>query len=233
MTSLLEQFGRAFASSLPLAAAAALAWGALSVLLSPCHLASIPLVVGYLTGEGAPPPFRRALPLSSLFATGILASIAAVGAATALAGRMVGDVGPAGNYILAGVFFLVGLNLIGLVPLPALLAPPAGARRRGPIGALALGLVLGTALGPCSFAFMAPLLGIAFRASAVRPAYGALLLALYGVGHVAVIAIGGASADLVQRFVAWSGTSRAPTVLRRVSGAVVLAGGAYFLFSAS
>ena len=126
----------------------------------------------------------------------------------------------------------MGLNLLGIVPLPALLAPPAGGRRRGPRGALALGLVFGAALGPCSFAFMAPLLALAFRAAAARPAYGVLLLALYGLGHAAVVAFGGASADLVQRFLVWTGTSRAPALLRRASGAAVVAGGIYFLYTA-
>jgi cytochrome c-type biogenesis protein len=35
-----------------IALSAALAWGVLSVVLSPCHLASIPLIVGFIDGQG-------------------------------------------------------------------------------------------------------------------------------------------------------------------------------------
>ncbi len=42
---------------------ASLAWGILSILLSPCHLASIPLIVGFIGGQGPMPP-RRAFQIS-------------------------------------------------------------------------------------------------------------------------------------------------------------------------
>ena len=72
----------------------------------------------------------------------------------------------------------------------ALAAPPARSGHRGATGALLLGLVFGVALGPCTFAFMAPLLGIAFHASGTGgAARGVLLVALYGLGHAAAIAL--------------------------------------------
>ena len=71
---------------------AALVWGVLSILLSPCHLASIPLIVGFIDQQGRIST-RRAFYISSLFAVGILITIAGIGAVTAAAGRMLGDVG--------------------------------------------------------------------------------------------------------------------------------------------
>ena len=35
-----------------IAIAAALAWGILSIILSPCHLVSIPLIVGFIDEQG-------------------------------------------------------------------------------------------------------------------------------------------------------------------------------------
>ncbi len=231
MGGILSAFGRAFGGSAPLAMAAALAWGVMSVLLSPCHLASIPLVVSYMGSGREAPSGRQALGISSAFALGILASIAAVGVATALAGRMLGDVGRAGNYLLAAIFLLVGLNLAGVVPLPGFLSAPTSSRRKGAAGALVLGLVFGVALGPCSFAFMAPLLGLAFRYGARATAYGALLLVLYGLGHAATIAVAGACGGLVQRYLGWTERSRAATRLRQGAGALVAAAGVYFLWT--
>lgn len=146
---------------------AAFAWGVLSIVLSPCHLASIPLIVGFLQGGRAVSP-RRAAGLSTLFAVGILLSIALIGAATAAAGRMLGDLGPWGNYAVAVVFFFFGLHLLGVLPLPDLWQPAPDQARRGPFGAFLFGLVFGIALGPCTFGFMAPVLGVTFgRASDV------------------------------------------------------------------
>lgn len=138
MVELLTAFGRAFEASAALALPAAFAWGVLSVALSPCHLSSIPLVVAYMSGGDELPTGRRAVVLAGSFAIGILASIAAVGAATAAAGRMVGDVGRGGTWALAAVFLAVGLNLIGILPLPTWSAPTGTPRQRGTGGALLL-----------------------------------------------------------------------------------------------
>lgn len=233
MVELLTAFGRAFEASAALALPAAFLWGVLSVVLSPCHLSSIPLVVAYMSGGEVLPTGRRAVVLSGSFALGILASIAVIGAVTVAAGRMAGDVGPWATYALAAVFFAVGLNLLGLLPLPSWSALPAGATRKGPGGALLLGLVFGAALGPCTFAFMAPLLGLAFRAGADQAAYGVLLVALYGLGHSVAIVGAGASAQQVQRWLSWKAGARAAVLVRRGAGLAVIAGGLYFLFTAT
>ena len=75
-----------------IALTASVAWGILSIVLSPCHLASIPLIVGFISEQGQVTA-RRAFWTSTLFAVGILITIAAIGAITAAAGRMMGDVG--------------------------------------------------------------------------------------------------------------------------------------------
>ncbi len=233
MGELLTRFGEAFAASGTVALAAAFLWGILSVALSPCHLSSVPLVVAYMSGGTELPTGRRALWLSSAFAAGILASIAVVGAVTALAGRMLGDVGRLGTWVLALVFFAVGLNLVGILPLPSFATTPAQTTRRGASGALALGLVFGAALGPCTFAFMAPLLGIAFRASGNGAlAYGVLLVVLYGVGHAAAIAIAGTSLQSVNRWLGWKAGARAVVAVKLIAGVSVMLGGAYFVWTA-
>jgi cytochrome c-type biogenesis protein len=230
---LLTAFGRAFEASAALALPAAFLWGVLSVILSPCHLSSIPLVVAWMSGGDELPSVRRAVVLSASFALGILGSIALIGAVTVAAGRMAGDVGPWATWALAAVFFAVGLNLLGLLPLPTWSSLPAGASRKGPGGALILGLVFGAALGPCTFAFMAPLLGLAFRAGAGQAAYGLLLVLLYGLGHSAAIVVAGASAQNVQRWLSWKVGARAAVLVRGSAGLAVIAGGIYFLYTAT
>ena len=209
---------------------AALGWGVLSIVLSPCHLASIPLIVGFISEQGAVTT-RRAFLTSTLFAAGILVTIAAIGIVTAAMGRMMGDVGKAGTYLVALIFFAVGLHLLGLISMPWSGPAQPGIQRKGLLAALGLGLVFGIALGPCTFAFMAPVLGVTFKAAKTAPVYAASLLLAYGIGHCAVIVAAGTSTELVQRFLDWNEKSKGVTVVKRICGALVMLAGAYLLWN--
>jgi cytochrome c-type biogenesis protein len=231
MGEVFTALGRAVEGAPALALGAALVWGILSVVLSPCHLASIPLIVGFVSGQGAT-TVRRAFALSLVFTAGILATIAAIGAVTAAAGRLIGDVGRVGNYAVAAVLFVVGLHLIGVIPMPWSAPGAAGVRRKGLLAALLLGLVFGVALGPCTFGFMAPMLAVALKAAATNAAYGALLLVVFGVGHCAVIVCAGTFTGVVQRYLSWTERSRGAAILRKVCGVLVMLGGVYLIYSA-
>src|SRR5512133_2403965 len=185
-----------------IALAAALAWGALSIVLSPCHLASIPLIVGHLARRDDP-SVRRSLLLASVFSVGILLTVAAIGLVTAAAGRMLGDVGHVAAYAVVAIFLLMGLYLMDVIPLPLDRLRPARARGSGTLGAFTLGLVFGVALGPCTFAFMAPVLGTVLAVGSRDVALGAGLLGAYGVGHCGVIVVASISVPLVQRYLEW------------------------------
>jgi len=210
---------------------AAIVWGILSILLSPCHLASIPLIVGFISEQNQVAA-RRAFWISTLFAVGILITIAIIGAITAAAGRMLGDVGRYGNYFVALIFFAVGLHLLGVIPMPWSGPGQVGMKRKGLLAAFILGLVFGIALGPCTFAYMAPMLGVTFKLSATNFLYGTLLLLAYGLGHCSVIVAAGTSTELVQRFLNWNEQSRGVTIVRCLCGVLVMLAGAYLLWSA-
>ncbi len=213
------------------ALAAALAWGVLSIVLSPCHLASIPLIVGFIQGRGESAPGRAAW-LATLFATGILLTIAIIGAVTAAVGRMMGDVGTLGNLFVAAVFILVGLALLDIVPLAWTAPQSVGMKRQGAWAAFVLGLVFGIALGPCTFAYMAPMLAVTFKVAGTAPLYGAALLAAYGVGHCLVIVLAGSSAAWTQRVLDWNTSSTTGKRIKQVCGILVIIAGFYMLWTA-
>lgn len=214
-----------------IALTAAFVWGILSILLSPCHLASIPLIVGFIGQQGRLST-RKAFVTSAAFAVGILITIGIIGAATAAAGRMMGDVGRYGNYFVAVIFFIVGLILLDVIPIPLSGPGRIGMKRRGTLAAFILGLVFGVALGPCTFAFMWPMLAVTFRVASTSPAYGTGLLLAYGLGHCSVIVLAGTCTELVQRYMDWNEKSRGTVVLRRICGVLVLLGGLYFVWRA-
>ena len=214
-----------------LALGAAIVWGVLSIILSPCHLASIPLIVGFISEQGQVTT-RRAFWTSTLFAVGILITIAAIGAITAAAGRMMGDVGRWANYFVALIFFAVGLHLLGVIPMPFSGPGQVDMKRKGFLAAFILGLVFGVALGPCTFAYMAPMLAVTFKLAKTAPLYGASLLLAYGVGHCAVIVAAGTFTELVQRFLNWNEQSKGVAVVKCICGALVLIAGLSLLWSA-
>jgi cytochrome c-type biogenesis protein len=229
--ALFTHLSRAIEGGPAVALSAALVWGILSILLSPCHLASIPLIVGFIDEQGTISA-KRAFQISLLFSLGILITIGLIGAATAMAGRMLGDVGRFGNYFVAAIFFLVGLHLLGVIPLPFTGPGQVHMKKRGRLAAFLLGLVFGVALGPCTFAYMAPMLAVTFQLAADRMAYGILLLLAYGVGHCAVIVLAGTFTEAVQHYLNWNESSRGATILKKVCGVLVILGGLWMIYTA-
>ena len=63
---------------------------------------------------------KRAFWLATSFSLGILATITVIGLVTGLLGRMLGDIGSYGNYIVAIIFFVIGLHLLEIVQIPFL-----------------------------------------------------------------------------------------------------------------
>jgi len=222
---------RAVEGTPAIAIIASLVWGILSILLSPCHLASIPLIVGFIDDQGRIST-RRAFLISSLFAIGILITIGAIGAVTAAAGRMMGDVGRYGNYFVAAIFFIVGLYLLDVIPTFWSGPGKVGMKRKGMLAAFILGLVFGIALGPCTFAYMAPMLGVTFKLAGTSLTYGIVLLTAYGLGHCSVIVLAGTSTELVQRYLNWNEKSKGTLIVKKVCGVLVLLGGVYLIYTA-
>jgi cytochrome c-type biogenesis protein len=221
----------AMSETFGIALVAALGWGVISILLSPCHLSSIPLVVGYITSQGQE-GVKRSYSLSFVFGIGILITVGMIGAITASAGRMMGDVGIWGNMIVAGVFFIVGLYLMDIISLSWAGIVPRTSFARGWKGALLLGLIFGVGLGPCTFAFMAPVLGVVFSVASTNLLHALSLIAAFAIGHCAVIIGAGGAIGTVQKYLNWTEQSKGATYLRRVAGMLVILGGVYYVYSA-
>ncbi len=228
MEELFTVLTQAMSGSFSLAMLAAAGWGIASILLSPCHLTSIPLVIGYIVREGAL-SLKRSFFLSFTFAFGILVTIAVVGLVTGALGRMLGDVGVIGNILVALVFFAVGLYLLDVLKLSWEGLAIGSGPGSGWTGALTLGLVFGLGLGPCTFAYLAPVLAVALNTATVSPAQGALLIGAFGVGHCVVIVGAGSLSHVVQKYLLWAGKSKGVLYIRRSAGVLVLLGGLYSL----
>ena len=227
MESLFTWLNHAVEATPVVAILASLAWGVASVLLSPCHLSSVPLIVGFVSQQ-APSTGRRALAIALTFSVGAFLTIVALGAVTAGLGHVLGNVGNGANYFVAAIFILLGFNLIGIYEIPWGKVD-AQTDRKGLVPALLLGLVFGLGLGPCTFAYMAPLLAASFRAAQSNVLYAGTLVLAYAVGHCAVIVAAALSASWAQRYLASRSAMRGAKVLKVASGVLLLLAGLYVL----
>ncbi len=189
--------------SVLLALMASFSWVVLSILLSPCHLSSIPLVVGYIASQGQI-SIGRTFNISIVFSLGILITIGLIGVVTAYLGRLMGDVGVYGNFIVASIFFLVGLYLLDIIKIDWNSAGLKQTKSKGLLAALILGLLFGIALGPCTFAYMAPVLGTVFQTAQTDIVLAFLFLVAFGLGHCSIITGAGTLTGQVQKYLAWT-----------------------------
>ena len=220
-------------ASLVVALGAALLWGIFSVLLSPCHLGTIPLIVGMVgsPGKGTEGRGSGAL-LSFSFAGGMLVAIAVLGVVVSAAGLAVAGLSAITNYVIAAIFLVAGLHLLGVIPLPLPSFSLRAGQRKGVVAAIGIGLIFGIGLSPCTFAFLAPILGVSFTGAATNPVRGFALLLAFGIGHCGVIGLAGSSTAFVQRYLDWNETSKALTVLKGVCGVLVLLAAGVLVYTA-
>ncbi|MFH1252460.1 MAG: cytochrome c biogenesis protein CcdA [bacterium] len=230
ITQIFEQLTNALNSNAGIALLAAFIWGVLSILLSPCHLSSIPLIIGYISKQETKSAHRSFL-ISLLFSTGILITIIAIGLLTAAFGRMLGDIGQIGNIIIAVIFIFIGLYLLEIIHFNWSLFNPTKVSLKGLKAAFILGLLFGLGVGPCTFAYMAPILGVIFSLSASRIFTAVLLLVFFTLGHCGVIIGAGTFGGWVQSYLNWSAESRTVLVLKRICGILVILAGIYMMIN--
>jgi len=202
-------------------------WGLASILLSPCHLSSIPLIIGFINGKKNESVYKAFLQ-SLFFGLGILITIAIIGIITGMMGKMLGDTGIWG-YIFLTVFFIVfGLILLDIVKMPDFNSPSlARFTKKGFLTSFLIGLIFGIGLGPCTFAFMAPMLGFVFQASANSMSYGVLLMVSFAIGHIGVIVFAGTFVEWVEKYLKWSSGSKKTLILKKICGIIVIIAGLY------
>ena len=229
ISNLLLTINEWMAGGLAIAAMGAFAWGMVSVLFSPCHLASIPLIVAYVGGQETAIHPRHAVWYAGTFTMGLFITIAVVGIACALLGRLLGDVGIWWQVLVGAVLIWVALGMLGVQACSISGSPLYRLRLRGIHGAFGLGLAYGILSGSCTFGFIAPILAIVTVQQQIIA--GSVMMILFALGHCLPIVIAGSSTAMVRRLTesnAWQG---AGIWFRRGAGVVICMLGVYFIAS--
>ncbi len=215
------------ASGTAIAAFGCFLWGIISVLFSPCHLASIPLIVSYVAGQEKTPTSRHAARYAVLFTIGLFITIALVGIICALLGRMLGEVGPYWTILVGVVLIWLALDMLGVKTYSMSTSALSRLGFRGLLGALILGLAYGILSGSCTFGFIAPILALITIQQKIVT--GILFIVLFGIGHCVPIAVAGSSAALVKRALENGPFQQATIWLQRLAGTVIGVFGIYFI----
>jgi len=204
-------------------------WGMVSVLFSPCHLASIPLIVAYVAGQETAVNPRQAGWYAGVFTLGLFITIACIGIVCALLGRMLGDVGLWWQVLVGGVLIWVSLGMLGV---EACSMPDSWLYRlnlRGLRGALGLGLAYGVLSGSCTFGFVAPILAIVTVQQKIIT--GSVMMILFAIGHCLPIVIAGSFSALAREITENSAWQGAGLWFRKSAGVVIGMLGLYFILN--
>jgi cytochrome c-type biogenesis protein len=210
-----------------LAALGCFLWGMVSVLFSPCHLASIPLIVAYVAGQDQTLKPRQAANYAILFTVGLFITIAVIGILCALLGRMLGDVGSYWQIAVGLILVWVALGMLGVEKCNLSGSRLQRLNVKGLRGAFLLGLAYGVLSGSCTFGFIAPILAIITVQQQILT--GILLILLFALGHCLPIVVAGSSTALVRRLMEsapWIGSGR---WFRKSAGVVIGLLGIYFI----
>jgi cytochrome c-type biogenesis protein len=212
---------------LTIAAIGCFLWGMVSVALSPCHMASIPLIVGYVVGQEQGIRAKSAATYAAVFTGGLFITIALVGIVCALLGRMLGDVGPWWTILVGAILIWVSLGMLGVQACSVSGGLMSRLRVRGIGGAFFLGLAYGVLSGSCTFGFIAPILAIITIQQKI--ATGILFIVLFGIGHSIPIAVAGSSTAFVRRLLENSRFQSGGMWFRRAAGVAIAGLGVYFV----
>jgi cytochrome c biogenesis protein CcdA len=194
---------------------------------SPCVLATIPLVIGYVGGYSGGDR-RKAVLYSLNFIFGLSITFTILGTIASFIGGLFGVVGRTWYFVVGAIAIAIGLQLIGLyewnLPVPVHFQ----SKQRGILGAFFLGLIFGIVSSPCATPIL--VLILTFVASKGEVAYGISLLFVYALGHCALIFLAGTAAGFAENFIKSKGISNITTWGKRVGGSIIVLVGIYLTY---
>ena len=199
--------------------------GGLISAASPCVLAAIPLIIGYVGGYSEGNKKKAAL-FSLVFVLGLSITFTLLGAAASVMGQFLGFMGRWLYIGLAVIAIGMGLQLMGIISIPLPFQKTRAVKTKGLVGAFLLGMLTGTVSSPCATPVLAVIL--AYVSTQGDLVYGGSLLFVYAIGHCALIFIAGLSIGFTESLVSSRGVKNFSLYLKKFSGAILIVMGIYF-----
>ncbi|MFA4836178.1 MAG: cytochrome c biogenesis CcdA family protein [Dehalococcoidia bacterium] len=193
---------------------------------SPCVLAMIPLVIGFVGGYAGGSQ-RKAVQYSLVFMVGLTITFTILGVIAGAMGRLFGDIGDFWKWVVPIVAIVLGIWLFWGFQWKVGISERFLPKRRALLGAFLIGLVFGVVSSPCA----TPVLGVILTIGAVQDnlAWSGLLLFFYALGHWVLVLGAGISVGFAQKVVESKGIAGFSTWAKRAGGVVLVGTGGYLL----
>ncbi len=211
----------------PLAAFGAVFLAGVISSASPCVLATIPLVVGFVGGY-ADGDRLKAFRYSLAFVLGLSLTFTAFGAAAGLLGTMFGTLGGPWYLIAGSIALVMGGQMMGLYEIRLPIRRDFKPKQGGIVGSFLLGLFFGVVSSPCATPVLVVLLTLV--AGKGQLLYGVALLFCYAIGHCLLMLFAGTFTGFVEGFVKARGVVNFSLWAKRGSGGVIALVGGWFVW---
>ena len=214
-----------FIAAYPAAAAATALLAGLASSVSPCTVAAVPLVVGYVGGYGDGSR-RRAFLYASAFVLGLSLAFTGVGLTIALAGVYFLPTGGLWRGVLVALAMVAGVSLLAGRALPGMRSTQCGTSGhtpphwKGALGAFVTGALSGVVFAPCATPVMVGILALIGNQQDVM--FGTILMFLYSLGHGVLLLAAGSSVGFAQWLVRSRWAERVNWLFTRLAGALLV-----------
>ena len=227
MDSILNIFNTYSQNALPLLLIASFVAGVLSS-LSPCNLGLLPLIIAYVGGYSKDGSKKLFVQMIS-FSLGLSLVLSIIGVLCAFTGRAFAGVSsPVLILLLASIFVLMGLNLLGILEInfPTLIKKIPQNKANGYfVLPFFIGCVFALASSPCSTPILASLLALATVSKNI--ALSISLFFLFALGQCLVIVLFALFTSVLknaQKFARFS------SILMKISGIILIGAGIYIYY---
>ena len=202
--------------------------GGLIASISPCSLAMLPIIIGYVGGYSKETPLKTFVQmLFFVFGTSIVFTI--IGIICALTGKVF--ISFAGGYfgiIIASIILVMGLKLVGILDfeIPVFVNKmPQNNGANTYLYPILLGAVFALAGTPCSTPILAGIM--AFASLSANIIQAVLMLFLFSLGQGLILIFAG---FLTSRLKNWDGFYKFSDLLLKISGVLLIIAAAYLYY---
>ena len=202
--------------------------GGLVASVSPCSLAMLPIIIGYVGGYNNEKPAKTLLQMF-MFVMGTAIVFSVIGIISAVTGKVFAAF--AGGYfgiILAAIVLVMGLKLVGILDfdLPVLIKEmPKSEGHNIYLYPVLLGMVFALAGTPCSTPILAAIM--AFASLSANLVQAIIMLFLFALGQGLILILAG---FLTSRLKSWKNFYKISDVLLRLRGVLLILASLYIFY---
>ena len=202
--------------------------GGLIASISPCSLAMLPIIIGYVGGYSKEKPIKTFLQMI-FFVIGTAIVFSIIGIICAVTGKVF--ISFAGGYfglIIASILMVMGLKLAGFIDfeLPIMIKEiPQGNSHSLILYPIILGAVFALAGTPCSTPILAGIMAFASLSASISHAI--IMLFLFALGQGVILILAG---FLTSHLKNWKGFYKFSDLLLKISGILLVLASIYIFY---